>query len=52
MQKLLEIAINGSPFVKSLILTLLAIPITFAVQLIFYGLILLWRTLSGKNKEK
>ncbi len=55
MNEIIKIAQNGNNFIKALILILLAVPFTFAVQLIFYLIIEIWVKINkknGKNNEK
>jgi len=49
MNEIIKLAQNGSNLIKSLILMLLAVPVTFVVQLVFYFIIDVWVKL---NKEK
>jgi diacylglycerol kinase len=52
MQDILQVIRNESAFVKSLFLMLIAIPITFIVQLIFYFIIHIWTSIFNKDKSK
>ncbi|MCR4421931.1 MAG: hypothetical protein GYA61_02815 [Spirochaetales bacterium] len=52
MQDIIQFIKNESALVKSLFLMIIAIPITFLVQLIFYLIIHAWISFFNKSKGK
>ncbi len=51
MNEIIRIAQNGNNLVKSLILMILAVPVTFFVQLLFYLIIHIWIKTDKSEKK-